>query len=194
MGKLEKEFLVKNRSTKLQKAILQSVAVAGLLSVALLAPNALKILDLFENKDKKFLRNKKNSINQSRDRLVRAGLIAYNSEGYLRLTTKGEKMMRRIEASNFNLRKPKKWDKKWRILIFDISEKKKYLREKVRNTLVAVGLVRLQDSVWVYPYDCEDFITLLKADFKVGQDLLYIIADTIENDYDLKETFDLIKK
>src|SRR3989344_3069344 len=162
MGKLEKEFLVKNRSTKLQKAILQSVAVAGLLSVALLAPNALKILDLFENKDKKFLRNKKNSINQSRDRLVRAGLIAYNSEGYLRLTTKGEKMMRRIEASNFNLRKPKKWDKKWRILIFDISEKKKYLREKVRNTLVAVGLVRLQDSVCVYPYDCEDFITLLK--------------------------------
>ena len=77
------------------------------------------------------------------------------------------------------------------MLIFDIREERKILREKVRNTLRCIGFEKLQKSVWVYPYDCEDLITLLKADFKVGKDILYIIADKIENDRWLKKKFGL---
>ena len=54
-----------------------------------------------------------------------------------------------------------------------------------------IGFVRLQDSVWVYPYDCEDLITLLKADFRVGKDVLYLIVDSIENDKYLRAEFNL---
>jgi hypothetical protein len=43
--------------------------------------------------------------------------------------------------------------------------------------------------VWVYPYDCEDLITLLKADFKIGKDLLYVITESIENDKWLRQSF-----
>ena len=45
--------------------------------------------------------------------------------------------------------------------------------------------------MWVYPYDCEDIIGLLKTDFGVGKDVLYIIADEIENDRHLRHEFDL---
>ena len=54
-----------------------------------------------------------------------------------------------------------------------------------------IGFLRLKDSVWVYPYDCEDLVTLMKADFKIGKDILYIIAETIENDSWLKKEFGL---
>lgn len=54
-----------------------------------------------------------------------------------------------------------------------------------------IGFVRLQDSVWVYPYDCEDFIALLKAELKVGKDVLYAIVDTIEFDKHIRRHFGL---
>jgi len=57
--------------------------------------------------------------------------------------------------------------------------------------LHAVGFVLFQKSVWVYPYDCEDFIALLKADFKIGKDMRYLIADTIEGDASLRKAFNL---
>ena len=51
------------------------------------------------------------------------------------------------------------------------------------------GFVRLQDSVWIYPYDCEDFMVLLKADFKIGKDVLYMIVDELEGDGRLRKEF-----
>lgn len=77
------------------------------------------------------------------------------------------------------------------MLIFDIPEYRKGLREKIRRSLIAVGFERLQDSVWVYPYDCEDFIMLLKADFKVGKDMLYMVVDELEYDLPLRRRFGL---
>jgi DNA-binding transcriptional regulator PaaX len=79
------------------------------------------------------------------------------------------------------------------VLIFDIKESKKSLRDKVRNTLVSIGFVKLQNSVWVFPYDCEDLITLLKADFSIGREVLYMIVDRIENEETLLKYFGIEK-
>jgi len=192
MGILEQENNKQIRASKIQKAVLRTVAAAGILSVALVVPNALQALKLFDI-DKKFLRNNKRSINSSRQKLVEKGLLEYSGEGFLRLTPLGEKTLRKIELKNYQLEKPKRWDKKWRVLIFDIKETHKSLRDKVRNTLVSIGFERLQNSVWVYPYDCEDLITLFKADFEIGKEVLYIIADKIENEKVLLNNFDLEK-
>jgi hypothetical protein len=56
---------------------------------------------------------------------------------------------------------------------------------------VEAGFVRLQDSVWVYPYDCEDIITLLKAEYRIGDDMRYMIVDSIERDSALRRHFKL---
>jgi len=192
MGELEKENRQQIRATKIQKAILGTVAAAGILSVALVAPNALQALKLF-GVDKKYLRNKNRSINNSRQKLVEKGLLEYSRDGYVSLTRLGEKALERIRLTDYKVNKPRKWDKKWRMLVFDIKESHRGLRDKVRNTLIAIGFVRLQNSVWVYPYDCEDLITLLKADFEIGKEVLYVIADKIENEKELLNDFDLKK-
>jgi len=132
----------------------------------------------------------KEIFNSSRNRLVKAGLLAYEGK-FIRLTAKGEAKLYQLEQHDYKLARPKRWDKKWRILIFDIPERRRALRARIRRTIVSVGFMRLQKSVWVYPYDCEDFVNLIKADFKIGKDLLYLIVDSIENDKFIKEYFQL---
>ena len=185
MGRLEIESRKRIRRASIQKLVLASAAVVGGISVALVAPGvigAMGKLGLIPSARQLEI------IKRSRSRLVARGLLVYHGN-MLRLTTKGEQVLRRLELHDFRLRKPKRCDRKWRVLIFDIPERRKSLRFKLRYTLKAIGFVRLQDSVWVYPYDCEDLITLLKADFKIGKDLLYLIVDSIENDIHLKSHF-----
>lgn len=186
MGILEKESKQRARRGLIQKIILSSVATAGILSVMAVAPNALQALSMFGlGKNKKY----RYALENSRKKLVAHGLLEYTEKGFLKLTGKGEAKLRQLELHDYKIKKPRRWDKKWRVLIFDIREERKPLRDKVRRTLIVIGFVRIQDSVWVYPYDCEDLITLLKADFKIGKELLYLIVEKIENDKWLKERF-----
>lgn len=188
MGIMEKESKRRARRGEIEKIILGTVALAGVLSVALLAPNALKMFQMFGIG--KFGRRKE-SINAARKKLVFHGLLSYTPEGLLRITGKGKEKLRELELRDYKIKKPKRWDEKWRVLIFDIREERKVTRNKVRRTLLALGFIRLQDSVWVYPYECEDLIALLKVDFKIGKDLLYLIVDSIKNDSWLKKCFNL---
>lgn len=135
-------------------------------------------------------RQEKSSIRSVQNRLIKQGLVEY-SGNKLSLTEKGELFIKNIEERNFTIPRPKKWDEKWRIIIFDIKEERRATREKLRRTLTQIGFKKLQNSVWVFPYDCEDLITLLKADFKIGKDVLYIIAEHIEYDKWLKAMFSL---
>ncbi len=190
MGNMEKEVKRKGRNALIQKIILGTVATAGILTVAALAPNVLQLLKPYI-KNKKSLTNKTYYVNQSRKRLVEKGLLVYDKNGYLKLTVAGERTLAEFEKHSFKLVKPKRWDGKWRMLIFDIKEERRSTRDKVRSTLMTIGFVRLQDSVWVYPFDCEDLVTLLKADFEIGQDLLYLIVERIENDKEIRKSFGL---
>ena len=84
------------------------------------------------------------------------------------------------------------WDGKWRVVIFDIREKRRLIRQKLRTLLSGAGMVRLQDSVWVHPYPCDEFVALLRANLKSGTcELLYFIAEGLESDRHLREHFNL---
>ncbi|VAW19183.1 hypothetical protein MNBD_BACTEROID05-1044, partial [hydrothermal vent metagenome] len=72
-------------------------------------------------------------------------------------------------------------------------ERKRGVRDKLRKALVNFGFIKLQNSIWVYPYECEEFITMLKADLKTGKDILYIVADKVEYDKNFKGNFKLAK-
>ncbi len=189
MGKMEERNRKRAAKENLQKIILGTIAVAGVLSLAIVAPNALGAMAKLGIIPQK---RHGQSINRARDRLIKKGWLIRQS-GLLRLTRKGEAALRHMELYDFGNRKPSRWDRKWRVLIFDVPEYRKGLRDKIRRTLMAVGFTRLQDSVWVYPYDCEDLMALLKADFKIGRDMRYLIVDQIEGDATLKAIFGLEK-
>ena len=188
MGKLEERSGVKTRRRELQKLVLETVAIAGVLSVAMLAPNVLGAMGKMGILPK---RRQKEYVSSSASKLAKRGLLYFDGKRY-QMTSKGENLLHRWQLTDFKLEKPKKWDKKWRVIIFDIPEKKRKIRDQIRNLFNSSGLYRLQDSVWIYPYDCEDIITLLKSEMGVGKNVLYLIVDELENDKYLREHFDII--
>jgi DNA-binding transcriptional regulator PaaX len=185
MGKLENESRKRTKRNQLRKIILETVKAAGFISMALVIPN---VLGAMYKMGMIASPRQKDVVNSASKRLVSAGLLEW-CDSKLRLTRKGEQTLRALTLSEYSQRLVRKWDEKWRVLIFDIPESRKGLRLKIRRTLHAIGFVRLQDSVWVYPYDCEDLIALLKADFHVGDDMLYMIVDMIERDSKLRSHF-----
>jgi len=189
-------ILESNKKTKnknIQAVLLETVKTVGIISLALIAPNATKLFKDFFPSDKK--RQYDHYLKSSVAKLVEKKLIAFkvNKQGskYIVLTEKGEQILQKYQLQNFKLKKPKKWDNKWRIVIFDISEVRKNLRDQLRSTLSLIGFIMVQKSVWVYPYSCDELVSLIKANFSLGKEVLYITADSIENDSLLRNVFSL---
>ncbi|MBI4999229.1 CRISPR-associated endonuclease Cas2 [Candidatus Gottesmanbacteria bacterium] len=88
--------------------------------------------------------------------------IIKNGEAYYRLTGQGEEKLVRDFPIFALQRKP--WDRKWRIVVFDIPEKSRKNRDYLRTKLYELGFGMLQESVWVTPFDItQDLREYLKA-------------------------------
>jgi len=185
MGKMEEESRKRAKKNQLRKIILETLKGVGFVSMALFLPNVLGAMlkmGLIPSP------RQNDVVDRASKRLIKSGFLEWKNSR-LRLTSMGEKELRMLTLKEYLHDTKRKWDKKWRVLIFDIPERRSNVRQQIRNTLRALGFVRLQDSVWVYPYDCEDLITLLKADFRIGDAMLYMIVDTIERDGALRKHF-----
>ena len=187
MGKLEERNKKKLRRENLQRIILQSVATAGILSVGLVAPNVIGAMNKLGLLPK--IREKE-YVSSSAAKLVRRGLLEFKGR-YYQLTKEGEKVLRKWELADYSLRKPKKWDEKWRVVIFDVPEKYKSSRERFRRILQKAGFLRLQDSVWVHPYECEELVTFMRKELKLGGSVLYLIVEGLEGETKVREYFKL---
>ena len=83
------------------------------------------------------------------------------------------------------------WDKKWRIVIFDIPEKLKKVRESLRYHLKRLGFRELQHSVFVLPFKCRNEIEYIVEFYNARRFVRYIEAQYIDNELDLKNKFGL---
>lgn len=194
MGSLEKEVRQKIKRQNIRKIILGLVATAGVIGMMMVAPNAIQALAMLNRGGYRRRTNPKYAVNKAFLKLLQEKMIVLerNERGkFVKLTARGRQQLRIWKEYKYFLKKQKKWDEKWRVIIFDIKTDRNNIRDKLRKTLKHIGFIQLQRSVWVYPYDCEDFIILLKADFKIGKDVLYMVVDKIENDKHLKSHFAL---
>ena len=195
MGKIEQDAKVVRRRTNIQKIVLHTIATAGVLSIALLAPNALQLLAVKERGTHRVRRmNPKYLIDTAFGKLRTKGYIFIEDGAHgkvARLTNEGKRALGKMIATSPDARKHKRWDKRWRMVIYDIKEKRRGTRVMLQRTLRAFGFYQLQASVWVYPYECEELLILLKAEFKVGRDVLYRVVEKVEGDDKIKEYFGL---
>ena len=172
------------------------IALAGIISMAVVAPNAIQSLSIFGYGKKKYSRRDYQTVRSTIYRLQKDGIIAaedQNGDVFVSLTKAGERKLAFYRAHTLKDEfLPNKWDGRWRMVIFDIVEKRRARRDWLRRELHHVGFVRLQNSVWITPYPCEEFISLLKVDGGLGASTLFIVADNVENDQLLKKRFKLL--
>lgn len=83
------------------------------------------------------------------------------------------------------------WDKVWRIVIFDIPERLKKVRDTLRHQLKRLGFIELQRSVFVLPYECKDQIEYITEFHSARRYIRYIEARHIDNELDLEHKFNL---
>lgn len=88
--------------------------------------------------------------------------IEKNGQVYLRLTSVGK--IKIIRDFPLLFLAGKKWDGKWRVVIYDIAEVSKNIRENLRRKLHELGFGMIQKSVWVSPHDITaDFTEYLES-------------------------------
>lgn len=82
------------------------------------------------------------------------------------------------------------WDKKWRLILFDISMEDHQKRNAFRHLIKRIGAVKLQQSVWLYPHDCSDEIAFLGKVFGFdSRHVRVVVADQIGGDLAFRKHF-----
>ena len=188
---MEKEAQTRRRWGQVRYALLATIGISGVLLVAAAAPNTLQLLKYVPKNKYRF----NNQAQSGLSRLAGSGFVKFvevRGRKHAELTQRGRHELLKLQMKFGQLgAKKRRWDKRWRIIIFDIPEKIASIRQSLRNTMKSFGFYRLQNSVWVYPYDCEDVMALLKTDLGLGNPVRYVIAETIENDKELRKFFKL---
>jgi len=88
-------------------------------------------------------------------------------------------------------RKTKKWNKRWFLVFFDVPETQKNKRDYLRRFLVYIGFYQYQKSIYIFPYECENEIKLIKKIVEGAKYIKYIIAEKIEDEKLVKQYFKL---
>ncbi len=72
-----------------------------------------------------------------------------------------------------------KWDKKWRVVIFDIPQELHNKRNRFRKRLKLLGFYRIQKSVFAFPYPCENELAEYCGDLNISEYVNIINADDL---------------
>jgi phenylacetic acid degradation operon negative regulatory protein len=86
------------------------------------------------------------------------------------LTDKGRGVLLKFDIDGLKLPDfdPQKWDGIWRVLIFDIPELTRAVRNLFRGKIQELGFYTLQKSVYVTPLACEKEIDELTRLLRIG--------------------------
>lgn len=187
MKKYKKGEIVKN----IFKAAGVGIAFGAIIVMPGFAIGLKSIMEVLEEDG---VRIDKDKVKRSLRRLEKKRLISLKQEGedlVIEFFKEGTYEVYKYKIKELMIKKPKKWDKKWRIVIFDIPEKKKVARNILRRKLEDLGFAFLQKSVFVYPYPCQKEMVFLIKILELEPYVVFIEADYISRQKHLARKFGL---
>lgn len=116
-----------------------------------------------------------------------------NDDGSVKivLTEKGKKKALLYKVDEIEIKKPASWDKKWRVVFFDVPEKLRWARDAIRDKLKNLGFYELQKSVFIHPFSCKDEIDFLVEYFQLRRYVRMGELTKLTNEEELKILFKL---
>lgn len=191
---IEERVRHRAKRNQIRNAILLSAYGAVGISMIIMAPNAVRLLKYVEKAIGPSPRLARR-VSQKYSELIAQRIfrrIVTKEGSYIELTEKGMKIVEELsQREEVRPAKQKKWDQKWRIIMFDVWERRRKVRDELRETLKEIGFIKVQNSAWAYPYPCEKLLVFLRTHLKLGHGILYIVADEIEHDEKLRQHFKL---
>ena len=180
---------------ELAKDILMTIAAGEIIPATFLMPVLPKALKpLVGIWSRKYSARRSANFIKSLSYLQKNRLVSIaekDGQQILTLSEDGKKRVLRFNLHQMAIKKPKKWDGYWRIVIFDIPEGRKQGREALRSKLKQLGFYRLQKSCFIYPYECKSEIDFISEMFEVSPYVNFIVAKEIEGAPLLQKSFGL---
>jgi hypothetical protein len=189
---LKYKYYFRKPRSEITKDILGWLAVAGVMVLAGGSPYLFINLRSDSYRWKKY---KNRRVADTFSRLKKHGHIEVqrrNNQIYIHLTSKGKALAGWLQIDALQIKRPKRWDRKYRIIMFDIDQLRKPHREAFRGKLKELGFYPLQKSVWIHAFGCKDEVALLKDFFGLtDREVRYMCVDEIGNDREVRKFFDL---
>src|SRR3989338_2272588 len=180
------------RIGKLKKKILL-ILYAGLALSLTKSPK--KHLQILKQIPKEWGKINRQALNRAVGSLRTSRLVKeeYHEDGTMTLilSENGKREALRFNIDKMKIKKPRQWDKKWRVVMFDVPERLKKLRNSLRFHFRQLGLVELQKSVLVCPYPCNKEVEFIVEFYDARKYVRFILADKIDNEQHLINRFNL---
>lgn len=114
--------------------------------------------------------------------------VLKNNEYYLEITKEGRdiiswEMIGRHQGKNTG------WDKSFRIVMFDVPEDKKSMRDLLRRKLESIGFMQMQKSVFIHPFDCKEDVDSICSHFGASRYVNYLVVKITEGEEEIIEKF-----
>ena len=103
----------------------------------------------------------------------------------------GKRKALEYKLEEMEIKKSAKWDGKWRMVLFDIPDSDKKIREVLRFHLKRLGFYNYQKSVFIYPHNCKDEIDFLIEFYQIRRYVRQLVVSEIDNDFHLRKIFKL---
>lgn len=177
----------KEKAVEITKTIISAIGATALIGGVIVFPGIAPMIKWIEKLTNDRSSRSRYAISRLKNRkLVNVKLSKRRI--ILNLTPKGRRQHRRYVLRNFKIKKPKKWDRQWRIVMFDIPENNKSARDSIRRRLIDLGFANVQKSVFVHAFPCDDVIKEIREYYGLPAGQLYVF------DAQIKEGEDKLKK
>lgn len=190
-----KDFL--NSNTTEAKIATVALCVLALASLPVLVVgagaigNAVQCFKMFKGSRKYSRRQIRSAVNSIKQQKLIEYVADKGGKTIVKITKKGESRLRAFSIDLIEIKKPKKWDRKWRLVMFDIPMRFTKGREALRYHLKDLNFFQFQKSAWIYPYPCEDEIIFIADFFGVGKYVEVLVVENVLRDEKIKKYFHL---
>jgi len=116
----------------------------------------------------------------------------YNGSVLVSLSEKGKLRALNLIFRRFDNKK-EEWDGKWRMVSFDVPVHCTKGRKALVYRLKSSGFYELQDSLFIYPYNCEKEVKMLANLFKIEKYICFGLLESIDSQDKLIHHFKLGK-
>lgn len=171
------------------KSLLALTAIAGVATLAVVAPNIFVAFGGNSGRRRFF---NKTELKRAEYYLKNKDYVKIdkgNSQYSVKLTEKGADVVFADALRKLKIKSVLPWDGIWRIVIFDIPDRHKWARDTLRAQLKNMGFYQIQKSVFVSAFPCEEEINFLASLLSIRGYIRMIMAKSILHDNDLQDFF-----
>lgn len=125
----------------------------------------------------------KYSVRRTLKNLQKSGDIVLSSVAdreFARLTSRGRHKLRSLRLSSDTDLISTAWDGRWRMVILDVPESDKEVRNALRYILKKARFACLKNSVWISPYPLEHMLENMKSDLDLHDEIMITVTDYLD--------------